>query len=71
MRIDPNDLLDSSDVAELLGLNSVTAVATYRARYRDFPDPVVAKASGKCLLWLRQDIDAWIGVHPRKPRAGT
>lgn len=66
VKIDPNDLVDSSEVAGLLRLSSVTAVATYRARYDDFPEPLVAKASGKCLLWLRPDIEGWIKLHPRR-----
>ena len=52
-------LLDSSEVALLLGLSRPSAVAVYRARYDDFPAPVVTKASGKCVLWLRADIERW------------
>jgi predicted DNA-binding transcriptional regulator AlpA len=58
-KIDPADLLDASEVAELLGLSSAGAVSVYRARYDDFPAPAVRKASGKCVLWLRADIAAW------------
>ncbi len=57
--IDPADLLDSNEVADVLGLSSSTAVSTYRSRYDDFPEPVVVKGSGKCVLWRRQDIEAW------------
>ena len=66
MKVDPEDLLDSTDVAELLRLSSVTAVATYRARYEDFPEPLLTKGSGKCVLWLRSDIEAWVRRHPRR-----
>ena len=59
MKVDPADLVDSSEVAELLGLSSSTAVSTYRARYTDFPEPVVQKGSGKCVLWLRAEIETW------------
>lgn len=59
MKIDPNDLLDASEVAALLGLSKRTSVAVYRGRYPDFPAPVITKNSGKCDLWLRADVEAW------------
>lgn len=59
MKVDPSDLLDSNEVAQVLGLSSSTAVSTYRSRYADFPVPVLAKGSGKCVLWLRRDVEAW------------
>jgi predicted DNA-binding transcriptional regulator AlpA len=57
--VDPEDLIDSHEVAELLGLGSHRSVSTYRARYDDFPQPVIEKGAGRCLLWLRADIEAW------------
>jgi predicted DNA-binding transcriptional regulator AlpA len=57
--VDPADLLDSHDVAEVLGLSTYKSVATYRARYADFPGPVIDKGPGRCLLWRRQDVKAW------------
>jgi hypothetical protein len=57
--IDPADLLDSHDVAELLGLASHRAVSTYRGRYSDFPPPILEKGTGRCVLWLRADVEAW------------
>lgn len=57
--IEPDDLLDAAEVAEVLGLAHRQAVATYRGRYSDFPEPWVTKASGKCVLWLRSDVVAW------------
>lgn len=57
MEIDPNDLLDSIEVAETLGLGSHRAVSVYRRRYGDFPSPVIDK--GHCVLWQRCDIEAW------------
>lgn len=64
MKIDPTDLLDAREVATVLGLSSKTAVTTYRGRYGDFPAPIVTKASGKCVLWLRQDVERWRRAHP-------
>lgn len=57
----PDDLLDASEVAELVGLSSPKSISIYRARYADFPAPFVTKSSGKCVLWLRTDIEAWAG----------
>lgn len=59
--LDADDLLDAADVAELLGLSSPRAVSVYRGRYVDFPKPFIEKASGKCVLWLRSDVEAWAG----------
>lgn len=57
--IDPADLIDSTEVAELIGLRRAGSVSLYRSRYADFPEPVVVKGSGMCMLWLRQDVSAW------------
>lgn len=59
MHVDLDDLIDSNEVAEILGLGSNRAVSIYRGRYDDFPGPVVIKGSGKCMLWLRADVVAW------------
>ena len=55
--IDPDDLIDTAGVAELLGLASRSVVSVYRGRYPDFPAPVVDQ--GACRLWLRSDVEAW------------
>jgi len=59
VRIESGDLIDAGEVAALLGLARRQAVSTYRARYPDFPAPLVEKNSGKCALWNRPDIEAW------------
>jgi predicted DNA-binding transcriptional regulator AlpA len=59
MKVDPDDLIDAGEVAELLGLARRQAVSTYRSRYSDFPAPIVDKNSGKCTLWLRQAVETW------------
>jgi predicted DNA-binding transcriptional regulator AlpA len=59
MQVETNELLDAGEVAALLGLARREAVSTYRGRYADFPDPVIEKNSGKCLLWLRADVESW------------
>lgn len=56
---DPDDLVDAQLAAEILGLSQRSAVAVYRARYADFPDPVIDLGKGRPMLWLRTDIEAW------------
>lgn len=53
----PDDLLDSGQVAEMLGLSTFRAVSEYRRRYDTFPEPVIDRE--RCKLWARQDIEAW------------
>lgn len=55
--IDPADLIDPPEVAEIIGLGNPNGVSVYRRRYADFPVPVVEK--GRCVLWLRQDVETW------------
>ena len=58
--IDPGNLIDSQGIADLLGLNRRSSVSVYRSRYADFPCPIVDMGAGRCLLWLRADIEAWV-----------
>jgi len=61
---DPDDLADAQLVAEILGLSQRSAVAVYRARYTDFPDPVIDLGKGRPMLWLRTDVEAWRRQRP-------
>jgi hypothetical protein len=58
-KIDPDDLIDTQDIAAMLGLSSPRAVSVYRSRYDTFPAPLIDRGTGRCLLWLRADIEAW------------
>ena len=58
-KVDPAQLVDSHAVAEILKLSSRGAVSVYRKRYADFPEPVVDMGAGRCMLWLRRDVEAW------------
>jgi glutathione-regulated potassium-efflux system ancillary protein KefG len=71
MMLDSDDLLDSHDVADLLGLASHRAVSTYRGRYAAFPAPVIEKGTGRCVLWLRQDVEAWRNRRSSAEREGN
>jgi predicted DNA-binding transcriptional regulator AlpA len=64
--VEPEDLLDAGEVAELLGLSGRTTVAAYRSKYDDFPAPLIVKSSGKCMLWLRSDVERWGAGHRRQ-----
>ena len=65
VKVDPSELLDATEVAELLGLARRQAISTYRTRYPGFPAPVVEKSSGKCTLWRREDVERWAKVTGR------
>lgn len=71
MFVDTNDLIDSTATALLIGLSSYRSVSAYRERYEDFPEPAIER--GKCVLWLRQDIERWAAGHERQrgPKPGT
>lgn len=57
--VDLDDITDAAGAAEIIGLRHRENVATYRGRYPDFPTPVLNLGAGRCLLWLRSDIEAW------------
>ena len=63
--VDVDDLIGSTDVAEMIGLSHVNSVTTYLKRYPDFPRPVVDVSNGRIRLWLRQDIDGWLASRSR------
>ena len=65
-RHDLDDLLDAEQVAGLLGLSSAGAVSVYKSRYPDFPKPAVVRGSGRCQLWVRQDVEAWKVRRPQE-----
>lgn len=64
------DLLESAQVAALLGLGGANGVRVYRSRYTDFPAPVRTSDGGRCLLWLRQDVEAWARATGRLDPSG-
>ena len=58
-KVNTEDLIDSQEVAEILGLTHRNSVSTYLHRYEDFPRPVVERSNGRTRLWLRAQIQAW------------
>jgi predicted DNA-binding transcriptional regulator AlpA len=63
--IKPSDLIDVREVAKIIGMNNPGGVSVYRRRYSDFPAPVVNR--GRCVLWLRRDVEAWARTTGRLP----
>jgi predicted DNA-binding transcriptional regulator AlpA len=59
MKVRVEDLIDSNDVAEILGLSSPRAVHVYMSRYPEMPRPVVDRGANRAKLWLREEINAW------------
>ena len=57
--VDTDDLIDSQEVADILGLSHRNSVSTYLRRYGDFPRPVIERGGGRTRLWLRSDIESW------------
>ena len=57
--VDTNDLIDARDVAEIIGLSQPGNVSLYQRRYPDMPRPVVTLGRGRCMLWLRPEIERW------------
>jgi glutathione-regulated potassium-efflux system ancillary protein KefG len=57
--VNTDDLVDSTEVADLLGLSHRNSVSTYLRRYTDFPRPVVERGGGRTRLWLKQEITLW------------
>ncbi len=63
--MDTDDLIDSQEVADLLGLSQRSSVTTYRKRYDSFPRPAVERGVGRTRLWIRGDIEEWKGRASR------
>ena len=64
-RVDVDDLVDAQGVADLLGLAQRNTVSLYQKRYIDMPRPVVDLGQGRCKMWLRREIEAWMSQTGR------
>jgi hypothetical protein len=69
-KVDLDDLIDAAEVAQMLGLSHRNSVRIYRARYAGFPEPVVDMGRGRCLLWLRPEVEALAQETGRPSRSG-
>jgi predicted DNA-binding transcriptional regulator AlpA len=63
--VDIADLLDASEVADLLGIQRRSVY--HMARHLDgFPQPAITK--GRSPLWERKQVEAWRASHPARHR---
>src|SRR5215469_3307362 len=70
MNIDPDDLIDTSNVAKILGLANRTSVSVYQRRYPAMPRPVVDLGRGRTKLWSRKAVASWaLSADLRSPQA--
>jgi predicted DNA-binding transcriptional regulator AlpA len=67
--VDTDDLIDAAGVAAILGLSHRNSVRVYRRRYDNFPEPVVDLGAGRCLLWLRSEVESWARSTGRSPQS--
>ena len=58
-KVDVDDLIDTQDVARILGLAHRNTVSEYQARYKDMPRPVINLGRGRSKLWIREEIERW------------
>lgn len=68
-KLDVDDLIDTQEVAAILGLSHRNTVSEYQTRYDDMPRPVVDRRGGRLKLWLRPEVEHW-AAHHRKRAAG-
>jgi predicted DNA-binding transcriptional regulator AlpA len=57
--VDTGDLIDARGVAEILGLAQPGNVSLYQRRHPDMPRPVVNLGRGRCMLWVRPEVERW------------
>jgi glutathione-regulated potassium-efflux system ancillary protein KefG len=58
--VNTEDLIDSRELAALLGLSHPNSVSLYQRRYHTMPRPVVDLGRGRPRLWLRSSIEDWL-----------
>jgi predicted DNA-binding transcriptional regulator AlpA len=58
-RVDVDDLIDTKEVARILGLAHRNTVSEYQARYDGMPRPVIDLGGGRSKLWLRPEVERW------------
>jgi predicted DNA-binding transcriptional regulator AlpA len=58
--VNTDDLIDSRQLATMLGLTHANSVSLYQRRYRSMPRPVVDLGKGRPRLWLRPAIEEWL-----------
>jgi predicted DNA-binding transcriptional regulator AlpA len=59
--VNTDDLCDAHEVAALMSLGHPNSVYGYLRRYDDMPRPVFSLGRNRPQLWLRPEVEAWIG----------
>lgn len=59
-KVDIDELIDAQGVADLLGLAQRNTVSLYQRRYSDMPRPVIDLGQGRCKMWVRGEVVAWV-----------
>jgi hypothetical protein len=62
VRWDLDDLVAVTDLADIFGVGK-PAISNWRARYQDFPRPLVAVSRGNTPLYSRQAVTDWYVRH--------
>jgi predicted DNA-binding transcriptional regulator AlpA len=65
-QVNSEDLIDSEEVAQILGLSHRNSVFGYLTRYPDMPRPVVELGRGRVRLWLRTEVEQWARGRRRR-----
>lgn len=60
MKWDLNDLVATSDLAQIFGVGK-PAISNWIARYDDFPEPLLTVAGGSTQLFSRKAVVTWHG----------
>ena len=67
--VNTEELIDSRELAAMLGLAHPNSVSLYQRRYDDMPRPVVDLGSGRPRLWHRPAIVRWLETRCAPPSA--
>jgi uncharacterized protein with beta-barrel porin domain len=68
-KVDLDDLVNATGIAERAGLAGPQAVVNWLAREDDFPEPVAVY--GKMKLWLWPDVHRWLVKKGKVPAGNT
>jgi chromosome partitioning protein len=68
-KVDVDDLVGTSEIAERLGVSRHQVVHDWRRRHRDFPQPVAQLKRGP--IWSWRDVERWARATGRlRPQGG-
>jgi len=65
-RVDVDDLVGTTEIAQRLGLSQAENVHTWRHRHPDFPSPIAT--IGRTMIWAWPDVQRWARATGRPQR---